>query len=150
MAALVPNEGRPIRRESDCLRSRGVVEAPHDAGDEDVGIDRLPQHARDSAVIEPGRIASGDDDDRDVAGVGARGELALDVPAVEHRQPEVEDDDRRGGGVDPAQRLEAVTDRCDAQAGRLEPEREQIARGAIVFDQQERVDGWPRGHEGTL
>ena len=123
------------------LLRRGAL---HD-GHEDVGRNRLPQRAKYAG----GRVPVGPrhDDDRNRARRGVRDDFLVDVDAAYPRQVEIQHDNVRNTVlVDGAQRGQAVVGHGHVEARDAQRVLEQLARGAVVLDEQNRgSDGRVQG-----
>ena len=68
----------------------GDPQAAIDRGDEGIRADRFRQHAVEVGYTKSTRVGARNHDDRDVGGLGARGEFALDVVSSEPRECQIE------------------------------------------------------------
>lgn len=93
--------------------------------------DRLAQDARKITLVQVVRIASRDDDDRNL--LEMRGELAPHVAATEAGQPQIEHDSGRFVPLDVLKRLDTVLGAHDVIAGEHQDAAVEGAQRRIIF-----------------
>lgn len=93
------NSNAPLLLCTKGLTKAGIVQAAFNGVHERVEIDGLLQNAGKVVSIQPARVA-GDDDNRHLAGLGVRGDLALHVASAQKRQANIENHEVRRVRVD--------------------------------------------------
>lgn len=78
----------------------------------------------------------GDHDDWDVAGLGTRGEFALDVVSPEARERQIEHDQVRRRLLDMSERVNAIFNSQYRVSGSHEYRTVHLAKGTIILDNQ--------------
>src|SRR5262245_18566834 len=130
----IPSEGRSELRRSGT--EAGAREQARAYGAHE--LFRRNRLSQDAGDVDRAQVLgrAGDDDDRDVAGDGARGDLLLNRQAAERRQAEVEHDEVGEPFLDPAQRLAAVAGFLDVEGFEVERELPHPTQIGVVIDDQ--------------
>jgi hypothetical protein len=104
---------------------------------------RFAQHTGWVQVVE-GRVAVGEDDDRQTLVAGVSGNLLANRRAVDIGQDNVQDNGIERVAVENRQRLDAVPCFTRCETVERQGNRQQPPEVVIVFDEEDRLGGWHR------
>ena len=107
------------------------------SGDHVIGIDRLPQNAREVIRVEIVEETARDDNDGDVTCLGVRSDFALNVHSAEAWKAEVEQNPVRWIGIEPPQSAQPIVNRDDGVTGHDEDRAIERAQLRIILDDED-------------
>ena len=130
--------------------ARAAPQTRFNRGDESVRIAGLAKHAGELLRIDLVHVCAAYDHYRDAAGLGSCFQFLVDVAPVQAGQCEVENDQRRQGLLDLAQRVGAILNGDHGTTSGPERQPEQITKLRIVLDDENGLSARSERHDPIL